>query len=155
VLHGGGTTFVFRLREETGARPSDIARAYSVAREVFGMRPQWAEIEALDNRVPAEEQLQMLLEGRRLVERATRWFLRNRRQPLAIAEAVSQFVSGATAGAPGRARHSATTCTRCTASSQARSCEAAWTWTRGWPRTPRPSATWPRSPTCGSGGRMT
>jgi glutamate dehydrogenase len=95
VLHGGGTTFVFRLREETGARPSDIARAYTVAREVFGMRPQWAEVEALDNVVPAETQLQMLLEGRRLVERGTRWFLRNRRQPLAIAEAVSQFVSGA------------------------------------------------------------
>jgi glutamate dehydrogenase len=95
VLHGGGTTFVFRMREETGARPSDIARAYTVAREVFGMRPQWAEIEVLDNRVPAETQLEMLLEGRRLVERGTRWFLRNRRQPLAIAEAVSQFVSGA------------------------------------------------------------
>jgi glutamate dehydrogenase len=95
VLHGGGTTFVFRLREETGARPSDIARAYTVAREVFQMRPQWAEVEALDNLVPAETQLQMLLEGRRLVERGTRWFLRNRRQPLAIAEAVSQFVSGA------------------------------------------------------------
>jgi glutamate dehydrogenase len=37
----------------------------------------------------------MLLEGRRLVERGARWFLRNRRRPLAIAEAVSQFVSGA------------------------------------------------------------
>ncbi len=33
------------------------------------MRPQWAEIEALDNRVSAETQTQMLLEGRRLVER--------------------------------------------------------------------------------------
>jgi glutamate dehydrogenase len=95
ILHGGGTTFTFRLREETGARASDVARAYTVAREVFQMRPQWAEIEALDNRVPADIQLEMLLEGRRLVERGTRWFLRNRRRPLAIAEAVSQFVSGA------------------------------------------------------------
>jgi glutamate dehydrogenase len=96
MLHGGGTTFAFRLHEETGARASDIARAYTVAREVFGMRPLWAEIEALDNRVPAATQLDMLLEGRRLVERGARWFLRNRRRPLAIAEAVSQFVSGAT-----------------------------------------------------------
>jgi glutamate dehydrogenase len=95
VLHGGGTTFTFRLREETGARASDVVRAYTVAREVFQMRPQWAEIEALDNQVPAETQLAMLLEGRRLIERGTRWFLRNRRQPLSIAEAVSQFVSGA------------------------------------------------------------
>jgi glutamate dehydrogenase len=96
MLHGGGTTFVFRLHEETSAPASDIARAYTVAREVFGMRPQWAEIEALDNDVASDTQLGMLLEGRRLIERATRWFLRNRRRPLAIAEAVSQFVSGAT-----------------------------------------------------------
>src|SRR3954447_16038625 len=96
MLHGGGTTFVFRLHEETSAPASDIARAYTVAREVFGMRPQWAEIEALDNSVSSDTQLGMLLEGRRLIERSTRWFLRNRRRPLAIAEAVSQFVSGAT-----------------------------------------------------------
>jgi glutamate dehydrogenase len=66
-----------------------------VAREVYGMRPQWASVEALDNEVAAATQLEMLLEGRRLVERGARWFLRNRRRPLAIAEAVSQFVSGA------------------------------------------------------------
>src|SRR3954469_24412623 len=93
--HGRGTPFSFRLHEETGARASDIARAYTVAREVFQMRPLWAEIEALDYSVPAGVQLEMLLEGRRLVERGTRWFLRNRRRPLAIAEAVSQFLSGA------------------------------------------------------------
>jgi glutamate dehydrogenase len=95
ILHGGGTTFTFRLREETGAPASDIARAYTVAREVFQMRPQWAEIEALDNRVPAETQLEMLLEGRRLVERGTRWLLRNRRRPLDIADTVADFGPGA------------------------------------------------------------
>ena len=50
MLHGGGT-FAFRLHEETGAPASEIARAYAIAREVFGMRPQWAAIEALDNEV--------------------------------------------------------------------------------------------------------
>jgi glutamate dehydrogenase len=94
VLHGGGITFVFRLSEETGAAPSDIARAYTVAREIFQMRPLWAEIEALDNVVPAETQIQMLLEGRRLIERATRWLLRNRRRPLDIAETVAFFSPG-------------------------------------------------------------
>ncbi len=83
-----GTTFVFRLREETGAPAADIARAYAVAREVFEMRPLWAEIEALDNRSRPHTQIAMLLEGRRLVERATRWLLRNRRRPLDIAATV-------------------------------------------------------------------
>jgi glutamate dehydrogenase len=95
TLHGAGTTFVFRLHEETGAPASDIARAYTVAREVFGMRPQWAEIEGLDNRVAADTQVAMLLEGRRLVERGARWLLRNRRRPLDIAATVDYFATGA------------------------------------------------------------
>jgi glutamate dehydrogenase len=95
MLHGAGTTFAFRLHEETGAPASDIARAYTVAREVFEMRAQWAQIEGLDNRVDAETQTAMLLEGRRLVERGSRWLLRNRRRPLAIAAAVEDFGPGA------------------------------------------------------------
>jgi glutamate dehydrogenase len=95
TLHGAGTTFVFRLHEETGAVASDIARAYTVAREVFRMRPIWAEIEHLDNQVDAEIQTRMLLEGRRLVERSARWLLRNRRRPLDIAATVNDFAPGA------------------------------------------------------------
>jgi glutamate dehydrogenase len=94
MLHGGGITFAFRVHEETGASASDIARAYTVAREVFAMRPQWAEIEALDNRIGASVQLTMLLEGRRLIERGTRWLLRNRRRPLDVAATVAQFAEG-------------------------------------------------------------
>ena len=48
LVNRAGTTFAFRLREETGARRRDIARAYTVAREVFDLRGLWAEIEALD-----------------------------------------------------------------------------------------------------------
>ncbi len=95
VLHGGGTTFVFRLHEESGAPASEIARAYAVAREIYGMRPQWGEIEALDNRVDGSVQLSMLLEGRRLIERGTRWLLRHRSRPMDIASAVGHFRPGA------------------------------------------------------------
>jgi glutamate dehydrogenase len=97
MLHGAGSTFVFRLNAETGAPASEIARAYAIAREVFQMRPQWTEIESLDNTVPAEMQMAMLLEGRRLVERGARWLLRNRPRPLAIAPAVERFAPGAEA----------------------------------------------------------
>src|SRR5204863_1134813 len=37
MLHGGGITFAFRLHEEIGAPASEIARGYTVAREVFRM----------------------------------------------------------------------------------------------------------------------
>ena len=95
VVHGGGSTFIFRLAEETGATASQIARAYSAAREVFQMREQWAEIEGLDNQIDSATQSAMLLGGRRLLERGTRWLLRNRRRPLAISEAVECFAPGA------------------------------------------------------------
>jgi glutamate dehydrogenase len=95
VAHGGGSTFTFRIAEETGASASDIARAYSAAREIFQMRPQWAQIEGLDNQVSAETQTAMLLGGRRLLERSTRWLLRNRRRPLPISETVDYFSPGA------------------------------------------------------------
>jgi glutamate dehydrogenase len=45
-------TAAFRLEEETGAPAQLIARGYAVAREVFGMRQFWADVEGLDNRVP-------------------------------------------------------------------------------------------------------
>jgi glutamate dehydrogenase len=86
-----GITFAFRLHEETGAAVPEIARAYTAAREIFGMRDLWAEIEALDTQVNAETQIRMLLDARKLVERATRWLLRNRRPLLDVAATVSYF----------------------------------------------------------------
>ncbi len=86
-----GTTFAYRLGEETGAPVSEISRAYTAAREIFGMRDLWTEIEGLDNQVEAGVQTKMLLDARKLVERATRWLLRNRRPPLDIEATISHF----------------------------------------------------------------
>jgi glutamate dehydrogenase len=94
MVDRAGTTFVFRIGEDTGAPPSDIARAYAVARDVFEVRSLWAEVEALDLRVAASIQIGMLLESRRLVERATRWLLTTRRRPLRIAAEVERFAGG-------------------------------------------------------------
>ena len=97
LVNRSGTTFAFRLRDETGAAADDIARAYTVAREVFGLRRLWAEIEALDGLVGADTQIAMLLKARVLLERATRWLLRNRRRPLDVAATISHFAPGAAA----------------------------------------------------------
>jgi glutamate dehydrogenase len=97
LVNRAGTTFVFRLSEETGATGPDIARAFTVAREVFDLRSLWEEIEALDGRIAAQTQLAMLLKARVLLERATRWLLRNCARPLDVAAASSQFGPGAAA----------------------------------------------------------
>ena len=92
-----GTTFVHRLREDVGTSAPDIARAYTVAREVFDARRLWKELGQLDDQVDAAVQTALMAEGRRLIERAARWFLRHRRQPLDIAATVSHFAPGITA----------------------------------------------------------
>jgi glutamate dehydrogenase len=95
LVDRAGTTFAFRLNEETGASASTIARAYAVAREVFAMTQFWEDVEALDNRVVARVQLEMLTDGRRLVERSTRWLIRARQRSIDIAGTVAQFAPGA------------------------------------------------------------
>jgi glutamate dehydrogenase len=88
-------TFTFRLGEETGAAPSDLARGYAAAREIFAMRSLWAQVQALDNLIDAHLQLGMLLDARRLVERATRWLARERPRSIDIAQTISSFEPGA------------------------------------------------------------
>jgi glutamate dehydrogenase len=95
IVDRAGTTYVFRLREDTGATHADIARASLIARDVFAMASLWADIEALDGQVAAETQIEMMLAGRRMVERSARWLLRTRPRPLDITAEVERFAAGA------------------------------------------------------------
>ncbi|SDG09986.1 NAD-glutamate dehydrogenase [Thalassobaculum litoreum] len=97
MINRVGATFLNTLHEQTGAKPAEIARAYTVVRDVFGLRGLWDAIEALDNKVPAALQTRMLLDIQRLVERETLWFLRNGRRPLDIASHVNEFEPGVSA----------------------------------------------------------
>jgi glutamate dehydrogenase len=94
MLDRMGPSFAFRMRDDTGEDAPAVARAYAVAREVFDAPQAWADIQALDNRVAAPLQLELLVETQQLLERATLWLLRNRRQPLAIDATVQQFREG-------------------------------------------------------------
>ena len=59
------------------------------------MRSIWEAIEALDNQVQAETQLAMLIEARRLVERATRWLVRANPRAIHIAVTSHYYEPGA------------------------------------------------------------
>ncbi|MBW1603247.1 NAD-glutamate dehydrogenase [Streptomyces sp. JJ66] len=91
TVNMGGSTFLHRLREESGASSEEIVRAHTAARSIFRMSQVWDEVETLDNEVSAEVQTRIRLHSRRLVERATRWLLGNRPQPLLLAETVEVF----------------------------------------------------------------
>jgi glutamate dehydrogenase len=75
MINRSGTTFVHRAIEETGAEVAQITRAYSVVREIFGLEQLWADLESLDNKVSTEAQHAGYREIRRLIDRATRWFV--------------------------------------------------------------------------------
>jgi glutamate dehydrogenase len=91
VVNRAGISFAFRMHEETSATAADIVRSHYIAWHVFDQGSVWDAIGRLDHRIPADAQTRMYLESRKLVERAARWFLRNRRRPLAVADTIAAF----------------------------------------------------------------
>ena len=89
-----GITFVNEMMEETGLAAGDIARAYVSAREAFAFRSLWRQIEALDNKVPAAVQAEMILHTSLLHRAATLWFLRNLAVPHSISKTLEAFAAG-------------------------------------------------------------
>ena len=93
MINRGGITFTYRAGEEAGATPVEIARAYAVARDVFGLDEFWRNVELLDNAVPTEAQSAVYLETRRLLDRATRWVLQNRRSLVDVEAEIEHFAA--------------------------------------------------------------
>jgi glutamate dehydrogenase len=89
-----GAVFVTRAQEETAANPASIARAYTIAREVFSMRDLWAQIESLDNAVPASVQYAMFYRAARLLRHTSYWLLRERGKELHIDNSVRELRPG-------------------------------------------------------------
>ncbi|MGA8117827.1 MAG: NAD-glutamate dehydrogenase [Actinocatenispora sp.] len=100
TVNRGGTSFVYRAVEETGATVPDVVRAYVIAREVFGLSELWRDLESLDNVVSTDAQTAALLRTRRALDRAVRWIVQNRRSPLTVAEEIERFRPGVQALLP-------------------------------------------------------
>ena len=72
IVNRMSAPFAMRVKEDTGACSATIAKAYTVAREIFEARDYWQKIEALDNKVPAARQIEALLEMWNLLRQVTR-----------------------------------------------------------------------------------
>ena len=79
VVNRARITFVHDMHERTGRSPAEIVQAYMIVRELFDLRNLWGEIEALDNRLAAQLQTEMLIEIADLVERTAAWLLYRKR----------------------------------------------------------------------------
>jgi glutamate dehydrogenase len=77
--------------EETGASAVEVVRAAWAAIEIFGIATVWQDINSQDNLVPTSAQTALHLESRRLLDRATRWFLQTRGGSLDVQGEVDRF----------------------------------------------------------------
>jgi glutamate dehydrogenase len=93
LINRMGPVFPVRAQDDTGADPAAIARAYSIAREVFAARYIWTQIEALDNRISAAVQYTAMSQTTRLLRHMTFWLLENRRDDLDIERGVLRYAS--------------------------------------------------------------
>ncbi|MFI9403415.1 NAD-glutamate dehydrogenase [Nocardia sp. NPDC052316] len=94
----GGITYAHRLSEETGATATDSVRAFAAATEIFGLPEMWARIRAADATTAVRDLLE--LETKRTLDRASRWFLSNRPQPIAVGAEINRYCQDVQALAP-------------------------------------------------------
>jgi glutamate dehydrogenase len=93
LINIGGITFVFRAMEETGASAVAVVRAACASMEVFGISSIWNRINEQDSHIPSEAQTALHLEIRRLLDRATRWFLQTRGGTLDVQREIEDFAA--------------------------------------------------------------
>lgn len=91
IVNEMGFGFVYRLQTETGAPVPAIIRAYIIARSIFDMDKVWKNIESLDNKIKAEDQMSVMIVYVRLLRRNTRWFLSAHRDHLDIEKTVQNY----------------------------------------------------------------
>jgi glutamate dehydrogenase len=84
-----GITYAYRITEDVGVKPIDAVRTYVATDAIFGIEDLWRQIRAAD--MPVATSDRMTLDTRRLIDRAGRWLLNYRPQPLAVGAEINRF----------------------------------------------------------------
>lgn len=94
VVNRLGPAVIYRCMERTGARASDVVRAYLIVRQMCGLAGLWQEIESLDSKLPASMQLFCFREIQLLVEHIVLWFLSRPHLLRDVEKTIKDFKSG-------------------------------------------------------------
>ena len=92
MIDYGGISFAFRLAEEAGADAADAVRAFTTAVEIFDLHTLWGRIRTTP--MPAAVRDELELETERTLDRACRWLLAHRPQPIAIGADIARYREG-------------------------------------------------------------
>jgi glutamate dehydrogenase len=93
VVDTAGITYAYRITEDAGVGPVDAVRAYVATDAIFGVGDLWRRIRAAGEHdgLPVAVTDRMTLDLRRLIDRAGRWLLNYRPQPLAVGAEINRF----------------------------------------------------------------
>jgi glutamate dehydrogenase len=91
LVNRTGATFVNFIAAEAGATAADVVRAFTLAREVFGLDALWDRMDRLDGQVPAPLQLDLLGRLISMAQRASRWMLRARTEQDTLPNLIARY----------------------------------------------------------------
>ena len=91
LVDTGGISYAFRISEDVGVGPIDAIRTYVATDAIFGVGHIWRRIRATD--IPVALSDRLTLDTRRLIDRAGRWLLNYRPQPLAVGAEINRFAA--------------------------------------------------------------
>jgi glutamate dehydrogenase len=91
LVDTAGISYAFRITEDVGVGPIDAIRTYVATDAIFGVGHIWRRIRAASMPVALSDR--MTLDTRRLIDRAGRWLLNYRPQPLAVGAEINRFAA--------------------------------------------------------------
>ena len=102
MVDTAGITFAYRITEDVGVGYVDAVRTYAATDAIFGIGDVWRQIRSasLENDIPVHISDRMTLDLRRLIDRAGRWLLNYRPQPLAVGAEINRFAAKVAALTP-------------------------------------------------------
>ncbi|KAA0083330.1 NAD-glutamate dehydrogenase [Mycolicibacterium sp. P9-64] len=94
LVDTAGISYAYRVCEDVGVGPVDAVRAYVATDEIFKVGDVWRQIRAVGNAGASVAVTdRMTLDLRRLIDRAGRWLLNYRPQPLAVGAEINRFAA--------------------------------------------------------------
>ncbi|OBJ49035.1 NAD-glutamate dehydrogenase [Mycobacterium sp. 1423905.2] len=91
LVDTAGISYAFRITEDVGVSAIDAVRTYAATDAIFGVGHIWRRIRAENLPVALSDRL--TLDTRRLIDRAGRWLLNYRPQPLAVGAEINRFAA--------------------------------------------------------------
>lgn len=95
IVNRAGIHFVFDMVENLGASVRDIAAAYAIARDAFGLRDIWNATEASCKNINPNTQAEIYMHTTQFLERVCAWLLLNLPKPLDISAICGEVVPAA------------------------------------------------------------